>query len=152
MRDKATFTSNSFSDPNIANPYYPGGDTGVEAGHVAVVMSGADRGDVQPIASVTGVYTYNLVGNWKITPATGDLVVICSPDMLSPVPSPSVYSKNSSASAVVVAQPPIQTLAGQTWLFRVRTENADGVYGSDVLAPMRDIYFFGSGITVPIIG
>ena len=78
MRTKAVFTAGSFEDDNIANPYYPDGATGVEAGHLAVVLSGADAGDVQPIAGVelgTGgkLTKFVLAGEWQTTPATGDL-------------------------------------------------------------------------------
>src|SRR5262249_48326179 len=52
MRFDPTFGPQSFSDPLIANPYYPSGATAIESGHLAVVLTGPDAGDVQTIASV----------------------------------------------------------------------------------------------------
>lgn len=148
MRTKATFTDTAFADPNIANPYYPSGATGVEAGHVAVVLSGADAGDIQTIASVgvdgSGHSTiFNLSGSWKTTPATGDIVIVCAPQDAPEAASAAIRAKNSSISGVML-QPYTPNLANRTWLFRVRTEDANGVSGPDSLAPVREYYIFGS--------
>lgn len=149
MRHNATFSSTGFSDPNIANGFYPAGATGVEAGHVAVVLSGADAGDVQTIASVgqdgNGNYTiFNLAGQWATTPATGDLVVICAPAAQPEFLSATMQSRNASMPGpTIVAQPNVINLAGQTWLFRVRACDANGNYAPDSLAPFREIYLFG---------
>lgn len=81
MRNLATFGDDYFEDDLIANPYYPEGATGVEVGHLAVVLTGPDAGDVQPIASVAegagGKATkVMLAGQWQTRPNTGDLVII----------------------------------------------------------------------------
>jgi hypothetical protein len=154
MRTKATFTATSFSDLNIANPYYPSGATAVEAGHVAVVLSGVDTGDMVTVASVAtdtyGNYTiFELAGSFKNTPAAGDIVIICAPSQVPEWPSPPILSRNSSLSGTM-AQPDVTNLANQTWLFLVRTEDVNGVSGPDRLAPMRDIYFFGGGGTLTV--
>ena len=154
MRHKPTFTAKTFSDALIANPYYPSGATGTgptgpEVGHVAVVLSGADAGDIQTIASVTtdgsGHYTvFNLAGQWKITPATGDIVVVCAPASAHEWTSAPISTRNGTNSAVV-ATVNMQNLMNQQWLFIVRTEDAKGNSGSDILAPMRELYIYGSG-------
>ena len=149
MRYNATFTDTSFTDPNIANSYYPSGSTGTEVGAVAVVLTGQDAGDVQTIASVssltspptTGV-TFNLAGAWKITPATGDLVIICAPSNPE-IPSLPISAKNGTLSGVM-AQIPALNLAGLSWLLRVRTEDVKGHYGPDAYAPFREVYMYGS--------
>lgn len=147
MRHNATFNASSFTDPNIANGFYPTGATGVEAGHLAVVLTGADAGDVQTVASVTtdafGNYTvFNLAGSWAVTPATGDLVIICAGNQPEWKTAP-IYSKSAAIGGIIVAQPNVDNLAGQPWLFRVRTENAEGISGPDSLAPYRELYIFG---------
>ena len=156
MRFNATFTANSFSDPNIANPYFSNGADGTgiggsETGHVAMVLSGADTGDVQTIASVSvdtnGHYTiFQLAGQWVTTPTTGDIVIVCAPASVPEIPCAPSSSKNASISAVV-AQPSVENLAGQVWVFLVRTEDVNGNSGPDVLAPRREVYFFGAGGT-----
>jgi hypothetical protein len=150
MRGRYTFdaTTGAFSDLNVANSYYPtGADATVEPGHVAIVLTGADAGDMRTIKSVTtdvnGNYTvFNPASPWTITPATGDLVAICSPAG-SEWPSPPVTARNSSVNGVM-AQPDILNLANQTWLFLVRTNDSNGNHGPDSLAPMRDVYCFGA--------
>lgn len=147
MRAKWTFTANSMSDSNVANAYYPSGATSVEAGHVAVVLSGADQGDVQTIAGVSldihGNSTiFNLASQWAIQPATGDIVIICAPGVIE-VPTPALSVKNSVMGGPVIAQPNVTNLANQAWLIRVRTEDANGNYGPDYLAPMRDVLLLG---------
>jgi len=148
MRHNATFTATSFTDPNVANGIYPTGATGVEAGHLACVMTGTDAGDVQTIASVTvdglGNYTvFNLAGSWATTPATGDNVIICAP-MNQPVfQTANLQTRSAAVGGIIVAQPNVSNLAGQTWLFRVRTLNAQQQSGPDSLAPYREVYIFG---------
>jgi hypothetical protein len=153
MNHHATFTDTSFSDPNIANGIYPTGATGVEAGHVAVVLTGADAGDMQTIQSVgqdgNGNYTiFNLAGPWKITPATGDSVVICTPSNAPESATAAFAVANGSFGGVVVAQPNVQNLIRWICLFRVRTEDVKGNHGVDSLAPMRLVYLFGIGESV----
>jgi hypothetical protein len=139
MRHKATFTANSFTDPNIANEYYPNGATGVEAGHLAIVVDGIDRGDVQVVAGVTesspgsGKFdTFNLEGDWLVTPNAGDHVVIVAP------------GEEDTPAASMPAQVDVPNLAGQAWLVLVRTCDANGNSGPDLQAPMAEIYFFGA--------
>ena len=148
MRGKYTFTDTSFTDPNVANPYFPDGATGVEAGHVAVVVSGPDRGDIQTIAGVgldgDGHSTiFKLASKWVITPNDGDLVIICDPSVSPEWPSAPVSVADNTASGVIV-QPTIQNMAGETWLFMVRTKDVNGSNGPDSLVPMREIYMFGT--------
>jgi hypothetical protein len=148
MRHKATFTATSFTDPNVANGFYPAGATGVEAGHLACVLTGADAGDVQTIANVTtdsfGNYTvFNLAGSWATTPATGDIVIVCAPVNLPAFISNSLSTRSAAVGGVVVAQPTVTNLAGQPWLVRVRTLNAEQQSGPDSLAPFREVYIFG---------
>jgi hypothetical protein len=114
------------------------------------VLSGADAGDVQTIASVSqdgnGNYTiFNLAGNWAITPATGDIVVICAPTEAPEYPSARMTVQNGSVSGVMV-QPNVSNLALQLWLFMVRTETTAGAHGPDALVPMREVYLFGMAI------
>jgi hypothetical protein len=147
MRHKATFTPSSFCDPNIANEYYPNGATAVEAGHVAIMVDGIDKGDLLVVESVTesvpgsGRFdTFNMAGAWQITPNTGDHVVIVAPGWV-----------DTQASSMP-AQVTVPTLAGQAWLIAVRTEDAAGhsVWGWN--APMAEIYFFGAQGTRTITG
>ena len=150
MRARYTFdpTTGAFSDLNAANSYYPtGGNAVVEPGHVAIMLSGADTGDMRTIQSITadvnGNFTvFNPASPWTITPATGDLVAICSPAG-SEWPSPPVTAQNGSVSGVM-AQPDVLNLANQTWLLLVRTVDSGGNHGPDSLAPMRDVYCFGA--------
>lgn len=144
MRGKYTFAASSFSDANVANCYYPSGDTGVEAGHLAVVLDGADAGDVQTISGVTSGTEFDIAGAWRITPTTGDTVVVVAPSMAPEVPSGSLVVPNKLIGATVQCQPDVSNLAYQTWLFRVRAEDADGNYGPDALAPFRELWLFGS--------
>ena len=148
IRHKATFTASSFSDPNIANPYYPSGATNVEAGHVAVVLSGADQGDVQTILNVgtdgSGHYTiFNLAGTWKVTPTTGDIVVICDSTQIPEWKSPAFTNPNGQLTGVV-GTPAVKNLGDTPWLFTVRVESAGAEHAPDSLAPKREVYFTGS--------
>ena len=155
LRGNYLFTPNSFSDTSVANAYYPSGATGVEAGHVAVVMTGRDAGDMQSIAYVTDAaggtgpftpsnpaITFVLAGQWKTPPNTGDIVVICASGNLPEIPS--AAAKYTSPVPCVVATVPLQNLMNSTWLFRVRTEDKNGQYGPDSVAPMRDLFIFGA--------
>jgi hypothetical protein len=151
MNHKATFTATGFSDPNIANGIYPSGATGVEAGHMAIVLTGADAGDMQTIASVStdtnGNYTiFNLASEWATTPATGDLVVICSAASQPEITTAPISSRNASMPGPsIVAQPDVVNLAGQLWMFRVRTKDASENFADDALGlePWRLVYLFG---------
>jgi len=145
MRDKATFTANGWSDPNIANTYYPSGDTGIEAGHVALMLSGSDAGNMQSIGIVnSGDTGYTLSGQWATKPNDGDLIIVCAPALASEVVCPPA-SFSTPVPGVVVAQPNVQNLQGQTWLLIVRTEDINGDHCPDTYAPMRDFYEVGSG-------
>lgn len=155
MRGRYTFTANSFTDTNTANSFFPtGGDTTVEPGHVAIVLSGADAGDMKTIKSITadmsGNFTvFNISDAWNITPTTGDMVVICSP--AGPEwPTPAVTAANGSVSGVM-AQMPVPNDPNSTWLFLVRTDQADGSHGVDSMAPMRDVYCGGVTGTLPFL-
>jgi hypothetical protein len=148
MRHHATFAATSFTDPNIANGFYPTGATGVEAGHLAVVLTGADAGDVQTITSVTAdsfgnETVFNLAGTWETIPATGDVVIVCAPVSQPEWLSGFISTKNGSSGGFGVAQPTVSNLAGQPWLIRVRTEDVNGKSGPDALAPFREVYVFG---------
>lgn len=157
MRDSPTFTATGFTDALICNPYYPTGadpavEGNVEPGHVAVVMSGPDAGDMQPISGVaesspgSGLYdAFTLSGQWAITPNAGDLVVVCAPAANPEVPTAPLPIPNTTMGGGVVATLATPNLAGQTWLFLARTEDAAGNHGPDSLAPMRDLYQFGAG-------
>ena len=150
MRLRATFTATSFSDPNIANGIYPDGATGVEAGNVAVVLTGQDAGDVQTIAGVeldtNGKPTiFRLADAWKITPLTGDLVVICT-STEAETPMSVMKVRNSSVSGVV-GELSVVAPTGITRLFQVRTCDANGLTGPDRLAPMREIYIASQATT-----
>lgn len=156
MRFKATFTDTSFSDVNIANPYFPlGAAKGsppapiLEAGHIAMMLTGPDAGDAQTIASVgidiNGNYTeIILAGSWRITPDAGDIVTIVEaawgaeiPTQFSPVP-------NRGAVSGVVASALVTNLAQQTWMFIVRAQTANDLNGDDAFAPVRENFIFGS--------
>src|ERR1700722_15563839 len=148
IRSKFTFTATSMTDPNIANGFYPSGATGVEAGHLSVVMTGADAGDVQTISSVTataGKYTtFNIAGSWQVTPATGDVVIICAPANSPQVPCNSISVPNKNSLNGVVATPKVDNLASAVWLFRVRTEDVKRNHCLDFIAPCRELFFFGA--------
>lgn len=228
MRYNATFTANTFTDNNIANCYYPTGAdpeaSDAEAGkYVAVVLTGADAGDVQAINGISGGlvdtaggggsgaivlttvsggmvvgltivsggsgYTTNfsatigghgagasvtltvsggqvtgytslvggsdyysctfvLAGQWATTPATGDIVLVCAVGVSPQTPSGALTAPRLGTLASVKVD--VENLAGQTWLFLVRTEDASGNYGADALTPKRDIYVFGAGGTVVV--
>lgn len=146
MRFNATFGKQSFSDSLIANPFYPGGATGVEPGHVAVMLSGPNAGDMQVIESVNkdsnGNYTEFLLANpWTVQPNDGDWVIIVEaawgPEYHTPADMP------GTTTTGVVAAPAIQNLTGQTWLFIARSQNAADDNGDDAYAPMREVYVFG---------
>jgi hypothetical protein len=153
MRHKATFTATGFSDSNIANEYYPAGATAVEAGHVAVVLSGPDKGDVQTIkdmiADSNGNYTiFELAGSWLVTPNAGDIVIIVAPgEADSPSISMSVPGPMSGVMATVNAL----NLAWQQWLFLVRACDPNGNCGPDLLVPMREIYLEGSSGALALV-
>jgi hypothetical protein len=147
MRHKATFTATGFSDSNIANEYYPAGATAVESGHLAIMVDGVDKGDVQTVASVTesspgsGLFdTFNLAGAWLVTPNTGDHVVIVAPGEVD------------TPAASMPVQVDVPNLQGQAWLILVRTCDANGNSGPDLQAPMAEIYFFGAQGTRTITG
>lgn len=154
MRPHCTFTATGFSDGGYANAYAPtGADPAAEAGAVAIVLTGPDAGDVQTIETVLdaggGKYTnWKLAGQWAITPNAGDLVIVCEAAVRE-TPSDSLQVRNGSATAKFAVQ--VGNLVGATWLARVRTEDAAGASGPDLLAPAREIYFFGvtSGLTPP---
>jgi hypothetical protein len=155
-RFNPTFTANSFTDSNMANPYYPTGmdgtgSTGPEAGHLAVVLTGPDAGDMQTVAGTsdggTGKFTtVNLAGSWAVTPNAGDIVIIVAPP-LQPAGElcPPLTIPNKTMGSVIAAQPAWINLPGQAYLITVRAEdqagNPAGYY--DAYAPKREIYFFG---------
>jgi hypothetical protein len=149
MRFKATFGAQSFQDANIANPFYPQGATGVEPGHLAMVLTGADAGDVQTISAVnqdgSGNYTiFELAAPWAIQPATGDIVIIVEAAYGPEVHTQSFSSATRGATSGVVAEPLVTNLAGQTWLFIVRAQDSEDDNGDDAYAPVRECYIFGS--------
>lgn len=149
MRGKYTFTADSFEDDNVANSYYPQGATAVEGGHVAVVLTGADAGDVQTIQSVaTGsggqLTKFLLAGTWLTTPSPGDIVLVTEAPWGPEVHTHPFAAKKTGAVSGIIAAPAIQNLGGETWLAIVRMQNIEDVNGSDQYAPMRDFYVFGS--------
>lgn len=149
LRLSPTFTESAFSDPDIANPYFPAGAVGVESGHLAMVLTGPDAGDVQTIASVSadglGNKTiFELAGKWNIQPDDGDLVIIVEPAYEPEAHTDAFQVPVPGAVGGIVAAVAVHNLAGQTWAVIVRTETASGVRGSDAYAPVREIFFFGS--------
>jgi hypothetical protein len=152
MRNYATFTATSFTDSEIANPYFPGGDTGIEAGYLVMVLTGADAGDVQVVKDVTGSpqTTVNLAGQWAITPATGDLVIVVEASTEPAKLSKSMMIPNNALS-MQVAVPDLPNESGQVWVFQVKVEDANGNSASISSAPMREMYLFhsqGTSLTV----
>ena len=148
-RSQFTFTTNSMADPNIANGLYPDGATGVEVGHLAVVMSGADYGDVVPISGVSqdsnGKYTiFNLANNWQVTPTTGDIVVIIDPNSAGNWSGPKISLANGSGGPTTIAKLTVDNLAYQTWLVTVQCDTAGGTQNLAQYSPMRDVYIAGS--------
>lgn len=148
MRFKAIFGPSSFQDTEIANPYFPSGaaDTNIEPGHLVMVLTGPDIGDVQTIASISGVNndTFQLAGKWKIQPNDGDIVIVVDPAYSPEVPTHIFQVPNRGAFSGVVASPQIQNLANETWAVLVRTETKDAVSGPDAYARVREIFFFGA--------
>ena len=165
VRYNATFTSSSFTDPNIANGYYTSGDLDTEAGHVAVVLTGADAGDIQTVSGLsnslgpitpsnpaTPTYpatTVNLQGTWQTTPATGDIVIICAATTQSQA-TKSFQTPNKTGGVVTVATPSVENLLGGVWLFTVETCDNLGNAAPVFVAPRRDIYLFGAGGSVTL--
>jgi hypothetical protein len=145
----ATFTASSYTDPSIANGYYPTGDTGIEAGHLAVMMTGVDAGDVQPIASVSGTnnITVNLLGTWQQQPNDGDVVIVVKPATAAEWKTPSYQTPNKTGGVVTIAVPNMQNLSNQVWLFTVRTLDINGNTAPDFCHPKQMIYLFGAGGT-----
>jgi hypothetical protein len=157
-----TFTDNSLSYALIANGYYPSGDTDVEAGHVAVVLTGVDAGDIQTIASINNASgpitpsnpattgdpatTFVLAGNWQSNPATGDVVMICNATVIQQ-PTKSFQTPNKQGGIVPVALVNVQNLLGQVWLFGVQTATNQGTTAPDFVIPRRALYMFGAGGT-----
>jgi hypothetical protein len=155
MNLDATFTPTSFSDPLIANPYYPGGATGIEAGNVAVVLTGPDAGDVQLIGSValdgSGHPTiFELAGKWNITPNAGDQVIVCEASYGPEYHSSFAASAGTEPFSTVTV--PFTNKGGQTWLFIVRAQTSDDINGLDRYAPIRAVYIFGAQGTRTIYG
>lgn len=149
MRFQPAFTDTSFSDPEIANPYYPGGDTAIESGHLAVVLTGPDAGDVQTIASVStdgfGDKTIiNLAAPWKLRPNDGDIVVVVEAAWSPEVHTQALSSPARDVITGELAKLLLQNLAGQHWLFLARTQDAENVNGDDAFAPVREVYFYGA--------
>jgi hypothetical protein len=145
VRYKPTFTASSFTDTNIANGFYPTGDLDTEAGHLAVMMTGPDAGDMQTVASVSGTnnITINIQGTWQVTPNAGDVVIIIDPHNSGNLPSSSFQIPNKNAGAVVVGTPAIQNLLEQVWLFTVSTCDVKGNTAPVFVAPSREVYLFG---------
>ena len=160
MRPNWTFGTNSttgqacMTDLLVANPYYPtGANATVEPGHVAIWMTGANKGDRRTISSVTvdtnGNYTvFNFASPPAVTPANGDLVIICAASQQE-IPGNGWTNANNTLTGLV-ASPDIGNLGGMTWLLLMRTEDVNGNYGPDSAAPMREIYFFGVQGTVTV--
>ena len=146
MRNHATFTANGFSDPNIKNAAFaPNGATNVEVGHLCVVLTGNDTGDVVPIQSVGSNKTsFVLAKNWLVTPATGDIVVIVSPSSQPLWSTPTTPTINGSGGPQTIVEPSIQNLAYQTWLINVRTLSKTGLHVPDMFSPYRDVFVPGS--------
>jgi hypothetical protein len=147
---KATFSSTGFLDSGLENAFYPSGATSVDAGNVAVVLTGADVGDIQPIASVSGGTAFTLANSWTITPSTGDLVVICNAGDLPEIPTAKIQT--SKALTGTMASPSVLNEADSVWLFRVRTEDKDGNHCDDSLIPWRIAYIEGQAGSSEVIG
>ena len=115
-------------------------------------MTGADAGDVQTITSVTGTpaTTFNIAGTWQVTPATGDIVIICAPATAPEVKFPAIRVPNKSMLNGVVASPSVQNLASKVWLFTVRTEDVKNNRCLDFMAPRREFFVFGSQGTLAV--
>ena len=141
-----TYMASSFTDPNIANGYYPTGDTAIEAGHLVMMLDGVDAGDVQTVAGVSGVnnITVNISGTWQVTPNTGDHCIVLVPSTVPEWKSKSFSTSNKTGGAVVIATPEIQNLMGAVWLLTVRTEDIKGNTAPDFCHPSRLAYLFGA--------
>jgi hypothetical protein len=148
MRMNPTFTDTTITDTNITNGFYPNGAKfNNETGHVAVVLSGADKGDVKTLSGVsTDGNTFILASPFTVTPATGDIVIICSANKFPEVAGSSVTVPNNLVQGVV-AKFDIKNLTGSLWLFTVRTEDTNGNHGPDCVAPSRELYLTGNGLT-----
>jgi hypothetical protein len=143
VRSNPTFTASSYTDPNIANTYYPGGMSGIEVGHWAVVMTGPDAGDVQTVTSVSGINDTTInVTPWKVLPNPGDLVLIVDPNYAPEVVTQPISASNKTPTNGVIAQPTIENLTGGAWLFTVSVEDANGESAEN--SPTRELYFAGA--------
>ena len=143
MRSSPTFTATSFTDLNISNMYYPGGMSGIEVGHWAMVTTGPDTGDVQTVTSITGTNDTTInVTPWKVRPNTGDIVLILNPDYAPEVLTQPITASNKTPTNGEVAQPTIANLTGGAWLFQVSVLDADGESAEN--PPARELYFAGA--------
>lgn len=145
MRGNYTFGASSFYDTNIANAYYPSGDTGVEATHLAVVLTGANAGDIQTLTGGAGsaANPWTLSQPWTITPSPGDVVVIISSTMRSQqYPG---WQVRTPGLVGPVAWPDFTNLVDQAWLVRMRTVDVNGNHSDDRYSPMRDFLMLPAG-------
>ena len=148
MRLSPTFGPSNFSDPLIANPYYPGGATGVEPGHVAIVLTGPDTGDVQTIGSVSldgsGHPTiFELAGEWAVQPNAGDLVIVAEAGWGPEAKGLPFTAAARGVAGLVAVSPLVTNLPQKAWVFIIRMQSAQNINGADAYAPMADIFFFG---------
>jgi len=148
MRMSPTFGPSSFSDPLIANPYYPGGATGIEAGHVAIMLTGPDAGDIQTIGSMaldgSGNETIGeLAGAWAVQPNPGDLMIVAEAGWGPETKGLPFTATSRGVAGVVAASPVVSNLPKQAWVFIVRMQSVNNINGYDAFAPMADIFFFG---------
>jgi hypothetical protein len=144
LRFNGTFTDNTMTDSNLENSYYPSGAGSGDVGKCFVVLTGADTGDVKLITAASGT-EYTIAGNWVTTPATGDLVVICSTNQASGFPylGNAISAPNGSVSGVL-ATVPVTNLAGAVYLIQVQTADIKGNLSPLAYAPYRELYVAGT--------
>lgn len=151
-------TVSSFTDLQLLNSYSPTGIFGdLAPGLVAMVITGIDAGDTQTIAAVssstgsmTTADTFVLSGKWAVTPNTGDQVIIIDPTVQPVITGPAQSITESMSQ--IVSTPSVINEEGGQWIFTVLTCDVNGNSGPPALAPKRQYYIFGNGVTRVIFG
>jgi hypothetical protein len=134
-------TPNSFTDPNVINHIYTGGNTGNDAGAEAWVLAGGTVQQTQSIASNTTTgWTINGTFNPPIT--TSSQIVLVYPTPIADLAANTYVAASDFGAVPTVASIPLPNVIGSIIAVRVFTESVNLAVDSTNY-PMRLAYVAG---------
>jgi hypothetical protein len=135
-------TSTTITDTKWVNSVNASGLPSGLTGTVRII-GGTGSGQTAPIASNTST-AITISGSWTTTPDTTSIFWIEASSWIYDYEAAPISVGTLDASAVAVGNVPVDNFPGQSVLIEVLTEDQNGNFAPEYLAPLRSIYVPGA--------